>query len=218
MQALIEVQLLLLRQALNHATPWTNAILLDGRAWPIGDRKVRQHWLERYDYVQHRSLPIAPPSICLAGKNRWKCNRTPARCTDRWCNRMTRTPGNALVRLRNPFFVLTRDSAEYIAHGPTAKAWIDFFKSAQNPDESFIVSVEYARPDGPKGWLPSPVETFWSGCEGQDGNGRCGLKMEEVTQVIAGAPYIFTRKILTEQVRRALVLGEPKSVSIPLPA
>lgn len=135
---------------------------------------------------------------------------------------MTLTPGNAVVRTGSQFFLLDRETAAYIVEGPTAEEWVSFFKTTDTPDEQSMVTVQYAAPMGPTGWLPAPVQVWWSACRHHEAKSilhPCSLGLWDLPRMFESASGMFVRKVLLHEpdIREALVLGESKSVSLPLP-
>ncbi|GAA5975327.1 hypothetical protein JCM21900_004090 [Sporobolomyces salmonicolor] len=224
--SMIDAEIAMLKQALRTTVPWTNLLLVDGTTWPILNSGNRQRWLEHFATQLAKGGENRPPApVCSWGdkgvKYQSDCWRTPARCLDEACTKMSDTPGNAPVRKGNQWMILTRDMVDFAIHGPDAQAWYAFFEKTAVPDEHYFVSIEYGQPGGPTGWLPTPMYVDWGPCKtypvAHFVGHPCNLGKQDVPHIL-GSKAMFARKLtLNETELKAIMLGdEPVAVRLPL--
>lgn len=216
----------MLRRALRSAIPWTNMILVDGTSWPVLDASRRQEWLTIFEEeVSKGGNGAAPAPICRFGEEvvefQTDCWRTPARCLNQDCSRMSKTPHEAPVRKGDQWTVLTRKMVKYAIFGKESSEWYDFFTETAVPDEHFFATIKYAQPGAPKGWLRTPMYVHWGPCRSHpvekfEGH-PCALGMNDL-EAIFGSVSMFARKIGVDEVelRTEMLRGEPKAVELPL--
>jgi len=216
----------MLKRALRSTIPWTNMILVDGTSWPLLDASRRQEWLDIFEEeVSRGGNGASPAPICKFGEDviqyHGDCWRTPARCLNEDCSRMSKTPHEAPIRKGDQWTVLTRKMVKYAIFGKDSDEWYDFFSETAVPDEHFFATIKYAQPGSPTGWLRTPMYVHWGPCRShpvEKFQGHpCALGMNDL-DAIFGSISMFARKIGINEVelRAAMLRGETKAVELPL--
>lgn len=223
---MIDAEIVMLKQALRSTIPWTNMILVDGTSWPVLDAARRQEWFDIFEEELARGgNGQAPAPICKYGEEvvefQTDCWRTPARCLNEDCSRMSGTPHEAPVRKGDQWTVLTRKMAKYAIFGQDSQAWYDFFGETAVPDEHFFATIKYAQPGAPKGWLRTPMYVHWGPCRSHPvekfvGH-PCSLGMKDLEHIFASIS-MFARKVALDEteLRAEMLRGEPKALELPL--
>lgn len=218
--SLVEIELVLLRQALASSTAWDQVILLDGSTWPIGGAADRQAWLQEYRKLlnaggdpQHRPFACRRPEWC---QNR----HVKATCKTESCTSMWNTVDDAVIYKRSQFFVLPRSAVEYMTYGPAAEEWMEYFRNTTIPDEHWSVTVQYAQPGGPTGGLPDPVGTIWGQCLAHPADWSphpCTLGMADLPRVRPlTSPFVRKVELGEMELKQVLARGEEKQIRFPL--
>ncbi|GAA6021401.1 hypothetical protein JCM11491_006696 [Sporobolomyces phaffii] len=223
---MIDAEITMLKRALRSPIAWTNMILLDGTSWPVLGAPRRQEWFDIFEEeVARGGDGQAPAPICTYGEEvvefETDCWRTPARCLDAECRRMTKTPHNAAVRKGDQWTILTRSMVKYAIFGQDSQAWYDFFAETAVPDEHFFATIKYAQPGAPNGWLRTPMYVHWGPCRSHpvekfEGH-PCSLGMKDLDAIFSSVA-MFARKVDLDEddLRSTMLRGEPKAVELPL--
>ncbi|GAA5970652.1 hypothetical protein JCM3765_001182 [Sporobolomyces pararoseus] len=223
---MIDAEIVMLKQALRSTVPWTNMILVDGTSWPILDAARRQEWFDIYEEELSRGgNGQAPAPICKFGEEviefQTDCWRTPSRCLNQDCSKMSGTPHEAPIRKGDQWTVLTRKMVKYAIFGEDSTKWYEFFTETAVPDEHFFATIKYAQPGAPTGWLRTPMYVHWGPCRSHPvekfvGH-PCSLGMKDLEHIF-GSISMFARKVTLEEteLRSEMLRGEPKAIDLPL--
>jgi len=196
----IDVSLATLETAVRSPKPWKTAIFTDGAAFPL---KKPSYWRE---YVA--SLPVNASYFgpydpacnydTTARQLKGKCFRSPARCTDQNCTKMTHTPLEAVVVPSINWVMLPYGLGKYIVDPKIKKAFSDFFRHTVYPDESFWATIFWSSP-----WKDHSIKERWlytrwnvpckSYVNHKSHNSPCFLGLNDIDELL-GAPYWFARK------------------------
>jgi len=145
--SIVEMELAMLRTALEQPQRWTYALLMDGSSWPTMPTSERRDWFRRQPadssqtFARNRT-DSSLLSVCPGPK----CSRTLARCADAACSSWTRTPHGLPVAMGWQWVRLSYELADWIIHSPEMPAWTAFFKPTHTPDEHFFSTVHWASP------------------------------------------------------------------------
>ncbi|GAA5823368.1 hypothetical protein JCM5353_008252 [Sporobolomyces roseus] len=245
---MVDAEIAMLKRAVRAPIAWSNVIFLDGASWPVLDAVARQTWFDTFEEeLRTDGEGPVPAPICSwqedAIENETECWRTPARCLNQDCSRMTGTSREEPVRKGDQWTILTRSMVKYSVFGKEAQEWYDFFRDTAVPDEHFFATIKYAQPGAPKGWLRIPMYVDWvQPCKShpvsrftasslarlsdplalpfpqvEDNYGHpCSLGMNDYEDIKASIA-MFARKILLNEteLRTTMLRGEIKAVLLP---
>lgn len=223
---MIDAEIVMLKRALRSTIPWSKMLLVDGTSWPLLDAQRRQEWFDIYDEELARGgNGQAPSPICSYGQEVIQfdgdCWRTPSRCLDKDCSKMSKTPHESPVRKGDQWTVLTRKMVKYAIFGQDSEAWYDFFLETAVPDEHFFATIKYAQPGAPTGWLRTPMYVHWGPCRSHPvekfvGH-PCSLGMKDLEPIFESVA-MFARKVKLDEteLRAEMLRGEPKAIELSL--
>lgn len=224
---MIDAEVVMLKRALRSTIPWTKMVLLDGTSWPILDAQRRQEWFDIYEEDLARGgTGAAPAPICKYGEEvvefETDCWRTPSRCLNQDCSKMSKTPHEVPVRKGDQWTILTRSMVKYAIFGQDSQAWYDFFLETAVPDEHFFATIKYAQPGAPTGWLRTPMYVHWGPCRSHPvakfvGH-PCSMGMNDLEHIL-GSISMFARKVGLDEteLRKEMLRGEPKAIELAMP-
>eukprot|EP00123_Amoebidium_parasiticum_P013837 comp22176_c1_seq1/m.32559 comp22176_c1_seq1/g.32559 ORF comp22176_c1_seq1/g.32559 comp22176_c1_seq1/m.32559 type:complete len:530 (-) comp22176_c1_seq1:82-1671(-) len=124
---------------------WIAAVNLCGSTMPLKslrqiDAYLNKVFLEEGKMVLHYEQGL-PPCHPRTPWFHYMCKRTPARCLNRECTKMSGTPNNQPVYKGDNWMVVSREFAKYATTSEDGKAWAQFFNGTSMPDESFYQTL-----------------------------------------------------------------------------
>lgn len=193
---MVEAELVMIEAALAFPS-WRFAMIMDAVSWPILGSQERQHWLFKHSKLLRVAGP-APRSICAPTESSY-CHRTPSRCIDWDCSRVTLTPNGSPIFKGSQWVLLARDLAEHTVRSEVGKLWQTFFQTAGVPDELFFQTVAFDYMGYSPPPSPAPMYAEFGGCMSYSndyhaGGHPCLLGFGDLAH-IQGSGSMFARKI-----------------------
>ncbi|PRP86086.1 hypothetical protein PROFUN_03073 [Planoprotostelium fungivorum] len=152
----IEVSLAVLRAAMNHTRRWDKAIFVDGSSYPLKKPSHWRDWISSLHYNASYAGPYNP--ICnfnASDPTKNKCWRTPARCLDLNCTKMSNSPWGAVIVPSVNWVMFPYEFGHHVLNLTVLDAWAKFLWPRPYPDEVFWSSVFWASP-----WKHWAIDNF----------------------------------------------------------
>lgn len=162
--SIVEMEVAMLKEALQMPTEWKYAIFLDGSSWPTMSLESRRQWFSGMPENSSSTFRMEKEKLITScsEKNEGVCARTPARCIDDTCEEMDVTPGHLPVARYEQWVRLSYELSNWIVNDPSVMAWNTFFAPTAVPDEHYFGTLHWASPYRSKNYGVSYMYTDWA--------------------------------------------------------
>lgn len=151
----VRVALAVLESSVNTSKPWKMGFFIDGGAYPLKEISHFRSWVAGL-HVNASYFGVYKPICHFNDTGQGKCWRTPARCLDKGCTKMSHAPFGAVVVPSVNWVMLPYSLAMYINSTSIKKPFSDFFSWTVYPDENFWSTIFWSSP-----WKNYSIHENW---------------------------------------------------------